>query len=132
MGEVKKAVAYLHKACTAQTGGFSGFDQLEAINRYAKAYDIEVIGVYKDAGIERHDLNTMLVIDAPTGEFDYVIVDRLTRFGRDYAMILDTIWKLRDFGIVVISIAEGIDTSSSSGMMLLSVLSAIEDMKYGR
>ena len=132
MGGLKKAVAYLYKATKEQKGGYSSFGQLAVVNRYAEAHGIEILEMYRDDGKERFDLNTLLVIDAPTGEFDCVIVDRLTRFGRKSTQILSAVNALRDYGITVISVMEGIDTSSNTGAFVLAVLSALSDVGIGR
>ena len=46
----KKVVAYLRVSTGMQVEGYSLDAQLASIERYAKAYDYEIVKIYKDEG----------------------------------------------------------------------------------
>ncbi len=62
----KRAYVYTRMSTSMQIDGYSLDAQEERIKQYAKAYDIEIVDVYKDAGksgtsiIGRNNFITML------------------------------------------------------------------------
>lgn len=57
-------------------------------------------------------------------DVDYVLVYKLSRFGRNAADILNSLEFIQSYGVNLICIEEGIDSSQTSGKLLISVLSA--------
>lgn len=62
-------------------------------------------------------------------EIDYILVYKLSGFGRNTADILTSIEYIQSFDINLIATEEGIDSSQTSGKLLISVLSAVSEIE---
>ena len=62
-------------------------------------------------------------------QIDYILVYKLSRFGRNAADILNSLEFIQSYGINLICIEEGIDSSQASGKLLISVLSAVAEIE---
>ena len=58
-----------------------------------------------------------------------ILVYKLSRFGRNAADILNSLEFVQSYGINLICIEEGIDSSQTSGKLLISVLSAVAEIE---
>ena len=58
---------------------------------------------------------------------DTVVVWKLDRLGRNLAHILATVKKLTDRGVTLVSITEGIDSSTAAGRMMIGVLGSLAE-----
>jgi len=106
--------------------------QIEAIKRYCEAYNYDLqLPIYKDDGIsafkERPKHKVMMKRALDEEQIKGVIVNDLTRFGRSTVDLLIQIQKLDEAGKKFISIRDNIDISTSSGRLLLKMLSAIAE-----
>ena len=132
----KKAVAYLRVSTGMQVEGYSMDAQLASIERYAKVYDIEIVDTYKDEGKSgkhiagREDFIRMLKdIEAGTINIDFVIVFKLSRFGRNSADVLTSLQRLQDNGVNLICVEDGLDSSKGVGKLMITVLSAVAEIE---
>ena len=57
----------------------------------------------------------------------YVLVFKLSRFGRNAADVLATLQVMQDFGVNLICVEDGIDSSKDAGKLMISVLSAVQE-----
>ena len=77
--------------------------------------------VFTDYAITGTDANrpgyNELKVSARQGQFDCVVVDDLSRLGRDTAESIGVFHELSAFDINIVSVADGIDTSSSSAKL---------------
>lgn len=133
---VSKAVAYLRVSTGMQVEGYSLDAQLTSIERYARAMDIEIVDTYKDEGKSgkhiagREDFIRMLNdIEAGTINIDYVIVFKLSRFGRNSADVLTSLQRLQDNGVNLICVEDGLDSSKGVGKLMITVLSAVAEIE---
>lgn len=62
-------------------------------------------------------------------EVDYILVYKLSRFGRNAADILNSLELVQSYGVNLLCIEEGIDSSQASGKLLISVLSAVAEIE---
>ena len=96
---------------------------------------MEIVGIYEDAGksgksIEGRPAFKKMLSDIKNGlEIDYILVYKLSRFGRNAADILNSLEFVQSYGINLICIEEGIDSSQTSGKLLISVLSAVAEIE---
>ena len=94
------------------------------------------MGYYLDAGksgksIEgRVEFNRMMD-DIKSGKdaVSYVLVFKLSRFGRNAADVLSTLQVMQDFGVNLICVEDGIDSSKDAGKLMISVLSAVAEIE---
>ena len=60
---------------------------------------------------------------------DFVLVFKLSRFGRNAADSLNSLQLMQDYGVNLICIEDGIDSSKEAGKLLISILSAVAEQE---
>lgn len=133
--EGKKCVIYPRVSTEMQVEGFSLDGQKRSLMRFADREGMEVIGVYEEAGksgktIEGRPEFKRMLHDIKNGlDIEYVLVYKLSRFGRNASDILNSLEYIQSYGINLICIEEGIDSAQTSGKLLISVLSAVSEIE---
>lgn len=133
--EGKKCVLYPRVSTEMQVEGYSLEGQKHGLKRFADREDMQVVDIYEDAGksgksIEGRPAFKKMLSDIENGlEIDYVLVYKLSRFGRNAADILNSLEFIQSYGVNLICIEEGIDSSQTSGKLLISVLSAVAEIE---
>ncbi len=132
----KGCYIYTRVSTLAQVDGFSLEAQKEELERYAACNGLDIAGRYCDAGISggsvrgRHDFQRMM--DDIVSEKDsiaYVLVFKLSRFGRNAADVLRSVQMLQDYDVNLVCVNDGIDSSTSGGRLMLSILSAVAEIE---
>ena len=134
--EKVKVYIYTRVSTAMQIDGYSLDAQKSRMKAYAEFNDYEIVGEYEDAGksgksIEgRVEFNRMME-DIKSGKdgVSYVLVFKLSRFGRNAADVLSTLQVMQDFGVNLICVEDGIDSSKDSGKLMISVLSAVAEIE---
>lgn len=133
--EGKKCVLYPRVSTEMQVEGYSLDGQKTSLKRFAEREEMQIVGVYEDAGksgksIEGRPAFKRMLSDIQEGlDVDYVLVYKLSRFGRNAADILNSLEFIQSYGVNLICIEEGIDSSQTSGKLLISVLSAVAEIE---
>ncbi|MGF3067033.1 recombinase family protein [Facklamia sp. P12950] len=132
----KKAYVYTRVSTSMQVDGYSLEAQEERIKQYANAYNIEIINRYQDAGksgksiIGRNEFMMMLSdIEAEKDSVDYVLVFKLSRFGRNAADTLKSLEIMENHDVNLICVDDGLDSSKDSGKLVITILSAVAEME---
>ena len=131
----KKCVLYPRVSTEMQVDGFSLDGQKNSLRRFADREEMEIVNIYEDAGksgksIDGRPAFKQMLFDIENGlEIEYVLVYKLSRFGRNAADILNSLEHIQSFGVNLICIEEGIDSSQTSGKLLISVLSAVAEIE---
>ena len=60
---------------------------------------------------------------------DFVLVFKLSRFGRNAADVLNSLQTMQDYGVNLICVEDGIDSSKDAGKLMISVLSAVAEIE---
>ena len=68
-------------------------------------------------------------IVARKDDVSFVLVYKLSRFGRNVADILGTLKTMRFYGVHLICVADNIDSSLESGRLIISVLGAVAEIE---
>lgn len=68
-------------------------------------------------------------IESQKDNVKYVLVFKLSRFGRNAADVLTSLQKMQDFGVNLICVEDGIDSSKDSGKLMISVLSSVAEIE---
>lgn len=129
-----KAAGYVRVSTAEQVEGESLTTQRDKIKKFAEGADLELTRIYADEGIsggsmkERHALAQCLT-DGQRGQFSVLIVYRLSRFGRNARELLENYNQLKEAGIQLRSIAEGIDFSTKYGEAMLGLLAVIAQLE---
>lgn len=131
-----KCYIYTRVSTAMQVDGFSLDAQKEKLHRYAEYNDMEVVGEYSDEGksgknVEgRIDFVKMLNdIENRKDDISFVLVFKLSRFGRNAADVLSSLQTMQDYGVNLICVEDGIDSSKESGKLVISVLSAVAEIE---
>lgn len=132
----KKCYIYTRVSTAAQTEGYSLEAQQEKLLQYAKYKDLIVAGEYCDAGKSGKSIKGrpafMEMLDDISSEKDgisYVLVFKLSRFGRNAADILKSMQLLSDYDVDLVCVEDGIDSSTQGGRLTLSILSAVAEIE---
>ena len=131
-----KVYIYTRVSTTIQIEGYSLDAQKARMKAFAEYNDYEIVGEYEDAGksgksIEgRAEFNKMLE-DIKSGKdgVSFVLVFKLSRFGRNAADVLSTLQVMQDFGVNLVCVEDGIDSSKDAGKLMISVLSAVAEIE---
>ncbi|WKY44421.1 recombinase family protein [Eubacteriaceae bacterium ES2] len=131
-----KVYIYTRVSTTMQVDGFSLNAQKERIRKYADAFNYEIAGEYEDAGKSgkyidgRPEFKKMLEdINSNKDGVSYVLVFKLSRFGRNAADILNSLQLMQDNGVDLISVEDGIDSSKDAGKLVITILSAVAEIE---
>ena len=136
MKEKTKVYIYTRVSTAMQIDGYSLEAQRNRMKAYAEFNDYEIVGEYEDAGksgksIEgRTEFNRMMEdIKCGKDNVSFVLVFKLSRFGRNAADVLSTLQTMQDFGVNLICVEDGIDSSKDAGKLVISVLSAVAEIE---
>ncbi len=131
-----KVYTYKRVSTAMQIDGYSLDAQRSRMKAYADFNDYEIVGEYEDAGksgksIEGRMQFRQMMEDVKSGKDDisYVLVFKLSRFGRNAADVLSTLQVMQDFGVNLICVEDGIDSSKDAGKLMISVLSAVAEIE---
>lgn len=131
-----KVYMYTRVSTSMQVDGYSLDAQKEKIRKYADAFDYEIVGEYEDAGKSgksiagRAEFKKMLEdIETNKDGISFVLVFKLSRFGRNAADVLNSLQLMQDFGVNLICVEDGIDSSKDAGKLMISVLSAVAEIE---
>ena len=133
--EGKSCVIYVRVSTEMQVDGYSLDGQKNILNHYAEREGLIIKGIYEDAGksgksIEGRPAFTKMIKDIEEGlKVDYVLVYKLSRFGRNAADILTTLEFLQSYDVNLISTNEGLDSSQAMGKVFISLLSSMSELE---
>ena len=107
--------------------------QLRDLRTYCQARGFNLVGEYIDVGQSgatdsRPQLN-VLMGDARKRQFDAIVVWRFDRFARSTKHLLSALEEFRSLGIQFISYQENMDTSTSLGQALFTIVSAVAQLE---
>ncbi|MGJ0895703.1 recombinase family protein [Thomasclavelia ramosa] len=134
--EIAKVYIYTRVSTAMQIDGYSLEAQKNRIKAFAEYSQFNIVHEYEDAGKSgksidgRIQFQTMLN-DIVTGKdkVSFVLVYKLSRFGRNAADVLSTLQIMQDYGVNLICVEDGIDSSKDAGKLMISVLSAVAEIE---
>ena len=132
----KKCYIYTRVSTMVQTEGYSLDAQKEKLRRYAEYKNLEIAGEYCDAGksgksIKGRPAFQQMMEDVASQKDDvsYVLVFKLSRFGRNAADVLKSLQLLLDYEVDLVSVDDVIDSSTQGGRLTLAILSAVAEIE---
>ncbi len=120
---------YLRVSTEEQRERQSIATQREFGERYCQLHDLAVYRVYADDGVsgtvqlEDRPEGSQILVDARLHKFDQLLVYKLDRLGRETRLILNAVAELEKLGVRVRSATEEFDTGTSTGRLMLTMLS---------
>ena len=132
----QRCYLYTRVSTSMQVDGFSLDAQRDKLRKYAAYQDMAIAGEYSDEGksgksVEGRPefLRMLRDIEDEKDRVSFVLVFKLSRFGRNAADVLTSLQKMQDFGVNLICVEDGIDSSKDSGKLMISVLSAVAEIE---
>ena len=131
-----KVYLYTRVSTVMQVDGYSLEAQKAKMKSFCEYNDYEIVGEYEDAGKSgkstegRVSFNQMIE-DIKSGKdgISFVLVFKLSRFGRNAADVLSCLQVMQDYGVNLICVEDGIDSSKDAGKLMISVLSAVAEIE---
>lgn len=132
-----KCYIYTRVSTAKQATQGGGLDaQRQRILDYAAYEHMTVVGEYSDEGIsgksvEHRTQFQQMIKDAASGKdgAKFVLVFKLSRFGRNARDILDNLQTLQDYGVNLICVEDHIDSSDGTGKLMVSIMAAMAEIE---
>lgn len=131
-----KCYLYTRVSTEIQIDGYSLEAQKNRLRREAAHRGMKVVGEYSDEGKSgknitgRPEFQQMLKdIKAGKDDVDYVLVFKLSRFGRNAADTLSSLQYMEDYGVNLLCVEDGIDSAGAAGKLMISVLAAVAEIE---
>ena len=129
-------VFYLRVSTDMQVDNYSLDAQLNELKGWCNYKHWDCVKQYVDAGYSGKSASgrpafVQMLEDIKCGVIKptYVVVARLSRFGRNAGDALKSLELLQSCGVELYALKEGIDTSTSIGKLLLTILSAVAEQE---
>ena len=136
MDKRSRCYIYMRVSTEMQVDGYSLEAQKNSLVKYAGFQKMDIAGEYCDAGRSgksisgRPEFMRMLQDVADQKDpVEYILVFKLSRFGRNAADVLNSLQYIQDYGVNLISVEDGIDSSKDSGKLTITVLSAVAEIE---
>ena len=135
---MKKLRCYLYTRVSTeiQLDGYSLEAQKERLRKEAGHRGMKVVGEYSDEGKSGKNIKgrpefQKILNDIKDGKdkVDYVLVFKLSRFGRNAADTLNSLQYMEDFGVNLLCVEDSIDSAGASGKLMISVLAAVAEIE---
>lgn len=131
-----KCYIYTRVSTTMQVEGYSLEAQKDKLRKHAEYEGMIVVGEYSDEGFSGKNIKGRLEfqrmlndIKENKDDISYVLVFKLSRFGRNAADVLSSLQLMQDCGVDLICVEDGIDSSKEAGKLMISVLSAVAEIE---
>ena len=132
----KKCYIYIRVSTSMQVEGYSLEAQRDRLTKFAEFEHMEIVREYCDAGKSgksiagRPEFTQMLQdVSNDRDGVQYILVFKLSRFGRNAADVLNSLQYIQDYGVNLICVEDGIDSSRDSGKLTITVLSAVAEIE---
>jgi DNA invertase Pin-like site-specific DNA recombinase len=107
--------------------------QHDAVTALCARHSDWTVTEYVDAGVSgtkdsRPALNRLMA-DCRRGKIDRIIVWRFDRFARSVSHLLRALEEFRSLNVDFVSVTEAIDTSTSMGRMVFTILGAVAELE---
>ena len=127
---------YTRVSTLIQVDGFSLDAQEEEIRAFAKIHGINIVGKYSDEGKSgknaehRPAFNQMMEdIRSKKDSIKYILVFKLSRFARNTSDTAKYLQELASYGIGLLGVKDGIDTSTATGKMIANIMGAVAEVE---
>ena len=118
--------------CRVSTEEQTTEHQEKHLIKYCEIHNHEVFKIYKDVISGSKDTRPAfneLLHDMRQYKFNAVAVVKLDRLGRSLKNLLNIIEEFKNKGVHFIAVDQNLDTSSSTGMLILQVIGAIAEFE---
>lgn len=128
---------YTRVSTQMQVEGYSLDAQRDRLIKYADYAGMKVVREFSDEGKSGKNISgrpafqEMMerIQDDNADGVEFVLVYKLSRFGRTAADVLYSLQSMQDYGVNLICVEDGIDSSKDAGKLMISVLSAVAEIE---
>lgn len=130
-----KVVGYVRVSLARQVDGFSIEAQEEGIKRFADRREYELKEIYYDKGIsgkeisKREGFQQMLNDLKYTDDVKYVLVFKLSRFGRNATDTLNSLSYLQEHNVELYAIQDNVASDTTTGKLMITLLGTLAEME---
>lgn len=133
----KRCYIYTRVSTGIQIEGFSLDAQKDRLIKEANHREMVVVEHFSDEGKSgknttgRPQFTEMLrrIENGNEDKVDYVLVFKLSRFGRNAADVLYNLQIMQDYGVNLLSVEESIDSAGAAGKLMISVIAAVAEIE---
>ena len=132
----QKCYLYTRVSTSMQVDGYSLDAQKDKLRKFAEFQEMQIAVEYSDEGksgknVEGRPEFLKMLRDIESGKdnVSFVLVFKLSRFGRNAADVLTSLQRMQDYGVNLICVEDGINSSKDSGKLMISVLSAVAEIE---
>lgn len=139
MADKKKQRCYIYTRVSTQmqVDGYSLDAQRDRLIKEARHREMAVAAEFTDEGKSgknttgRPQFTEMLdrIRNGNPDKIDYVLVFKLSRFGRNAADVLNSLQAMKNNGVELICVEDGIDSSKDAGKLIITVLAAVAEIE---
>jgi DNA invertase Pin-like site-specific DNA recombinase len=127
-----KVALYCRVSTSTDKHGQTTENQMRELTAYCDRMGYEVTKIYEDQisgakSREKRPAYNELCKDAFLKRFDLVIAWDVSRFGRSLKEFVSFLADMDDKGIGVVAVKNGLDTSSSTGKMMMKMIGCLEE-----
>lgn len=133
---LKKCYIYTRVSTAMQVDGYSLDAQKDKLKKYADYEDMIIAGEYSDEGRSGKSVEGRIAFQCMMNDImsckddvDFVLVFKLSRFGRNAADVLNSLQIMQDYGVNLICVEDGIDSSKEAGKLMISILSSVAEIE---
>lgn len=111
MKKQRKCYIYTRVSTAIQVDGYSLDAQKDKLRKYAEYQDMTIVSEFSDEGFSGKNIKgrpefTRMMEKIESGEdgVDFVLVFKLSRFGRNAADVLNSLQTMQDYGVNLICV----------------------------
>ena len=135
MAKKQKCYIYIRVSTELQIDGYSFEAQKDRLRSEAKLRGMEICGEYTDEDkpckniTKRLEFQKMMRdIKFGKDDVDYVLVFKLNRFGYNATDTLNSLQYMKNYGVNLLCVEDGIDSSGAAGKLIISVLISVAEI----
>ena len=131
----KRCVGYARVSTQEQAEeGYSIDAQIQTIQEYCQRENMECVGVYVDRGKSGKNIKgrpemQQLLQDAESGQFDAVVVWKISRVARNLMNLLEIVNVLQKQDIAFYSISEKFQVDTTTGRFMLQIMASVNELE---
>lgn len=133
----RRCYLYLRVSTEIQVEGFSLDAQREQLTQAAELHGMQMVEEFRDEGKSgknttgRPEFQEMMsrIQNGNPDKVDYVLVFKLSRFGRNTADVMSDLQIMEDCGVGLLAIKDNINSADASGKLMSAMLAAVAEME---
>lgn len=133
----RRCYIYTRVSTQMQVDGYSLDAQKDRLLKAAEYEGMTIIGEFSDEGKSgknttgRPEFTEMMdkIRNGNPDKVDYVLVFKLSRFGRNTADVMNNLQIMEDNGVNLLAVEDKIDSSGAAGKLMIAVLAAVAEIE---